>query len=78
MFIASFYERGGCDNRELEGSQLRFHNNIDTFEKLYNQIKVFLSKNENFSLGVAAHSKADKNETLNKIVSLTNDPIHIR
>ena len=47
------YERGGCDNRELEGGQLRFHNNIDTFEELYNQIKVFLSKNENFSLGVA-------------------------
>ena len=72
------YERGGCDNRELEGGQLRFHNNIDTFEKLYNQIKVFLSKNENFSLGVAAHSlRAVKNETLNKIIDLTNGPIHI-
>ena len=72
------YERGGCDNRELEGGQLRFHNNIDTFEELYNQIKVFLSKNENFSLGVAAHSlRAVKNETLNKIIDLTNGPIHI-
>ena len=72
------YERGGCDNRELEGCQLRFHNNIDTFEELYNQIKVFLSKNENFSLGVAAHSlRAVKNETLNKIIDLTNGPIHI-
>ena len=72
------YERGGCDNRELEGGQLRFHNNIDTFEKLYNQIKVFLSKNENFSLGVAAHSlRAVKNETLNKIIDLTDGPIHI-
>ena len=72
------YERGGCDNRELEGGQLRFHNNIDTFEELYNQIKVFLSKNENFSLGVAAHSlRAVKNETLNKIVDLTDGPIHI-
>ena len=72
------YERGGCDNRELEGGQLRFHNNIDTFEKLYNQIKVFLSRNENFSLGVAAHSlRAVKNETLNKIVDLTDGPIHI-
>ena len=72
------YERGGCDNRELEGGQLRFHNNIDTFEELYNQIKVFLSRNENFSLGVAAHSlRAVKNETLNKIVDLTDGPIHI-
>ena len=72
------YERGGCDNRELEGGQLRFHNNIDTFEKLYNQIKVFLSRNENFSLGVAAHSlRAVKNETLNKIVDLSDGPIHI-
>ena len=72
------YERGGCDNRELEGGQLRFHNNFDTFEELYNQIKVFLSKNENFSLGVAAHSlRAVKNETLNKIIDLTNGPIHI-
>ncbi len=72
------YERGGCDNRELEGGQLRFHNSIDTFEKLYNQIKVFLSKNENFSLGVAAHSlRAVKNETLNKIIDLTDGPIHI-
>ena len=72
------YERGGCDNRELEGGQLRFHNNIDTFEELYNQIKVFLSKNENFSLGVAAHSlRAVKNETLNKIINLTDGPIHI-
>ena len=72
------YERGGCDNRELEGGQLRFHNNIDTFEKLYIQIKAFLSKNENFSLGVAAHSlRAVKNETLNKIIDLTNGPIHI-
>ena len=72
------YERGGCDNRELEGGQLRFHNSFDTFEKLYNQIKVFLSKNENFSLGVAAHSlRAVKNETLNKIIDLTNGPIHI-
>ena len=72
------YERGGCDNRELEGGQLRFHNNIDTFEELYNQIKVLLSKNENFSLGVAAHSlRAVKNETLNKIIDLTNGPIHI-
>ena len=72
------YERGGCDNRELEGGQLRFHNNIDTFEELYNQIKVFLSRNENFSLGVAAHSlRAVKNETLNKIINLTDGPIHI-
>ena len=72
------YERGGCDNRELEGGQLRFHNNIDTFEELYNQIKVLLSKNENFSLGAAAHSlRAVKNETLNKIVDLTDGPIHI-
>ena len=72
------YERGGCDNRKLEGGQLRFHNNIDTFEELYNQIKVLLSKNENFSLGVAAHSlRAVKNETLNKIIDLTNGPIHI-
>ena len=72
------YERGGCDNRELEGGQLRFHNNIDTFEELYNQIKVLLSKNENFSLGVAAHSlRAVKNETLNKIIDLTDGPIHI-
>ena len=72
------YERGGCDNRELEGGQLRFNNNIDTFEELYNQIKVFLSKNKNFSLGVAAHSlRAVKNETLNKIIDLTNGPIHI-
>ena len=72
------YERGGCDNRELEGGQLRFHNSFDTFEKLYNQIKVFLSKNENFSLGVAAHSlRAVKNETLNKIINLTDGPIHI-
>ena len=72
------YERGGCDNRELEGGQLRFHNNFDTFEELYNQIKVFLSKNENFSLGVAAHSlRAVKNETLNKIIDLTDGPIHI-
>ena len=72
------YERGGCDNRELEGGQLRFHNNIDTFEELYNQIKVFLSRNENFSLGVAAHSlRAVKNETLNKIIDLTDGPIHI-
>ena len=72
------YERGGCDNRELEGGQLRFYNNFDTFEELYNQIKVFLSKNENFSLGVAAHSlRAVKNETLNKIIDLTNGPIHI-
>ena len=72
------YERGGCDNRELEGGQLRFHNNIDTFEELYNQIKVFLSKKENFSLGVAAHSlRAVKNETLNKIINLTDGPIHI-
>ena len=43
---------------ELEGGQLRFHNNIDTFEKLYNQIKVFLSKNENFSLGVTPLPKS--------------------
>ena len=72
------YERGGCDNRELEGGQLRFYNSFDTYEKLYNQIKVFLSKNENFSLGVAAHSlRAVKNETLNKIIDLTNGPIHI-
>ena len=72
------YERGGCDNRKLEGGQLRFHNNFDTFEKLYNQIKTFLSKNENFSLGVAAHSlRAVKNETLNKIIDLTDGPIHI-
>ena len=72
------YERGGCDNRELEGGQLRFHNNIDTFEELYNQIKVLVLGNENFSLGVAAHSlRAVKNETLNKIIDLTNGPIHI-
>ena len=72
------YERGGCDNRELEGGQLRFHNNIDTFEELYNQIKVLVFENENFSLGVAAHSlRAVKNETLNKIIDLTNGPIHI-
>ena len=72
------YERGGCDNRELEGGQLRFHNNIDTFEELYNQIKVLVLGNENFSLGVAAHSlRAVKNETLNKIINLTDGPIHI-
>ena len=72
------YERGGCDGKKLEGGQLRFYNNFDTFTDLIEKVKKMISSNELFSLGVAAHSlRAAKKEDLDKITDINNGPIHI-
>ena len=63
------YERGGCDNRELEGGQLRFHNNFDTFEELYNQRKsIRLNQEKNFNKIKMIRKKIARLHTNNNMV----------
>ncbi len=74
------YERGGCDGRVLASGQLRFGNDMDRFERLWQGAKVALSGlPADTVLGVAPHSlRAVSAESLALAASLAPDaPIHI-
>lgn len=74
------YMRGGLDNRELQGGQMRFGCNIDEFQTLFSQLsKQMESLPKDFVLGVAPHSlRAVSKEGLLLASSLDKEtPIHI-
>lgn len=74
------YEQGGCDGRALGAGQVRFGNNIDSFEKLLSAANTFLSSlPEDARLGVAPHSlRAVSREALSSVISLRpNDVVHM-
>ncbi|MGB0908004.1 MAG: formimidoylglutamate deiminase [Maricaulaceae bacterium] len=74
------YEQGGCDGRPLGPGQIRFGNNIDTFEKLLTAASAFTSKlPPDARLGVAPHSlRAVSREALKDVISLRpKDVVHI-
>lgn len=74
------YEQGGCDGRPLEGGQLRFANDAESFSRLYEGAAAAIaSLPDDARLGFAAHSlRAVSREGLTASLALAPDgPIHI-
>ena len=74
------YERGGCDGRALTTGQLRFGNDPDRYERLWQATaKALKSLPEDTVLGVAPHSlRAATPEGIARLAMLAPDtPIHI-
>jgi formimidoylglutamate deiminase len=74
------YEQGGCDGRELGQGQIRFGNNIESFETLLSGANSFISDlPTDARLGVAPHSlRAVSREALTEVISLRpNDVVHM-
>ena len=74
------YERGGCDDRALIDSQLRFGNDLDRFFKLHNAAaKSVKSLPSDCILGISAHSlRAVTTDSLKHLVgSADTQPLHI-
>ncbi len=74
------YEQGGCDGRPLEGGQLRFANDAESFLKLHEgAAKSIANVSDDARLGFAAHSlRAASREGLARTVSaIRKGPIHI-
>ena len=74
------YERGGCDGRALTTGQLRFGNDPDRYERLWQAAaKALKSLPEDTVLGVAPHSlRAATPEGIARLAMLAPDtPIHI-
>ncbi|NBZ87556.1 formimidoylglutamate deiminase [Stagnihabitans tardus] len=68
------YERGGCDNRALQGGQLRFGNDLDSFVALHEASARHLTRADD-RLGAAPHSlRAVRAESL---AHLPRGPVHI-
>jgi formimidoylglutamate deiminase len=74
------YEQGGCDGRALGAGQIRFGNDLDRFEKLFEGAKAGLgSLPDDCRIGVAPHSlRAVSRESLAAVTTLhPTGPIHI-
>lgn len=74
------YMRGGLDDRALEGGQLRFSNDAESFARIHENVKTALEDcPDDFALGVAPHSlRAVDAEGLAFAEKLAGDaPIHI-
>lgn len=74
------YMRGGLDGRPLEGGQLRFGNDADSFTRIHETVRAALKDcPDDFSLGVAPHSlRAVDQAGLSLAEKLAgNAPIHI-
>ncbi len=78
--LPALYERGGCDNRRLEGGQLRFGSGIDEFAEIVQQLEGDLrGRPDDFVLGAAMHSmRAVRPETAESFGGLFPDrPLHV-
>lgn len=74
------YEQGGCDGRALQGGQLRFFNDINSFEMtLEASREVLRALPQDAVLGLAPHSlRAVSRETLARLPDLAQGgPIHM-
>lgn len=75
-----FYEFGGCDKRELHGSQLRFKNNLDQFGRLFEEAETSISGSESdYNIGVAPHSpRAVSADAIARLETIADgNPFHI-
>lgn len=78
--LPALYERGGCDNRRLEGGQLRFGCGIDGFAEIMQQLEGDLrGRPDDFVLGAAMHSmRAVRPGTAESFGGMFPDgPLHI-
>ncbi|HAY46961.1 MAG TPA: formimidoylglutamate deiminase [Gammaproteobacteria bacterium] len=74
------YMRGGLDNKDLQGAQMRFGCNLDQFQSLFSSLSTSMTNLPNdYALGVAPHSlRAVTKEGLLMASNLDKDaPIHI-
>lgn len=75
-----FYEFGGCDRRSLQGGQLRFQNDFDRYQALYEQAgQAIAGSNNDYALGIAPHSlRAVDPVGLKRLLLLRGDgPVHM-
>ncbi len=75
-----YYGQGGVDGRALEGGQLRFKNNLDSFAGLWSGAKTGLERlGEDCRMGIAPHSlRAVSKADLSQLAeTYGRDPIHI-
>ena len=68
------YQRGGCDNRALQGGQLRFGNDLNGFLRLHEAASQHLTRADD-RLGVAPHSLRAADPA--QFAQLPKGPIHI-
>ncbi|MBT8472235.1 MAG: formimidoylglutamate deiminase [Marinicaulis sp.] len=74
------YERGGCDNRALDGGQKRFAHDLETFGELITATRANLPVlGDDALVGVAAHSlRAVRPESLGGLIEIADGaPVHI-
>lgn len=75
-----YYAQGGVDGRPLEGGQLRFKNNPDSYNELWQSANDYATRLSNdYQLGIAPHSlRAVSPDHLKRLTTTyANKPIHI-
>jgi len=75
-----FYQYGGCDLRALEDGQIRFGNNLDQFQTLFQRVsKILETSSPDTFLGLAPHSlRAVDPKDLIELVNIAGkNPIHM-
>jgi formimidoylglutamate deiminase len=71
------YEQGGCDGRSLQGGQLRFGNNFNRFQRIFDASREAMKALADGSIGAAPHSlRAVSRETLAACADLPG-PLHM-
>jgi formimidoylglutamate deiminase len=75
-----FYQYGGCDLRALEDGQIRFGNNLDQFQTLFQRVsKTLETSSPDTFLGLAPHSlrAVDPKDLIELVNIAEKNPIHM-
>ena len=75
-----FYQYGGCDLRALEDGQIRFGNNLDQFQTLFQRVsKILETSPPDTFLGLAPHSlrAVDPKDLIELVNIAEKKPIHM-
>ena len=75
-----FYQYGGCDLRALEDGQIRFGNNLDQFQTLFQRVsKILETSSPDTFLGLAPHSlrAVDPKDLIELVNIAEKKPIHM-
>ena len=75
-----FYQYGGCDLRALEDGQIRFGNNLDQFQTLFQRVsKILETSSPDTFLGLAPHSlrAVDPKDLIELVNIAEKNPIHM-
>jgi formimidoylglutamate deiminase len=75
-----FYQYGGCDLRALEDGQIRFGNNLDQFQTLFQRVsKTLETSSPDTFLGLAPHSlrAVDPKDLIELVNIAEKKPIHM-